>query len=73
MLERYGAAAVFGARGATVRELSGIDIARRVEAAWRGRAASEDWVKWGRANGDALRLLLWAEKVHGDTYGENRD
>ena len=73
MLHRYGAAAVFGARGATVRELSGIDIARRVEAAWRGRAASTDWVTWGTANADALRLLLWAEKVHGDTYGENRD
>ena len=63
MAEKFGTEAVLG-QGAQGRGLlEGMSLALRIVRAYQARAASDDWVKWAKANPDANKLLAWASKL----------
>jgi hypothetical protein len=63
MVERYGAAAVFGNRQLTAREVMGMNWSSRIIEFYNARTRSESWAKWAQDNPDANDLLNWAGKV----------
>lgn len=72
-LARYGAAAVFGARGATERELRCIAQAERVAQAYQSRDDYRDadgqrnWAEWTqRHRAQAELLIAVAELSNGE-------
>lgn len=62
LIDRFGASAVVGGMIA-MRDMRRMVATENVIAAYRGRAAAENWAKWAKANPGLSDLLNWAAMV----------
>lgn len=63
VLDRYGAQSVFGGP-VPYNTMLRIATAENIVAAFKSRAAAENWAQWGNDNPEQHRLLARAKKAH---------
>ena len=67
LVDRFGAAAVFGKDLLSVRDMRRMSTVENIVNAYRARAQSENWAEWAQANPALSRLLNAAIRAaHGD-------